>query len=116
MAKQLKDFNGHIESVKPPRFAEDRKVWVLMVKENGRWTAVVSKDEERIKAHYQLIESKRIAQSINLSVQATNLSASKVRLAEYAYSLLERHSTDEELLLKAVELFSQRQHQLQSPL
>jgi len=116
MAKQLKDFNGHIEAVKPPRFAEDRKVWVLMVKENGRWTAVVSKDEQRIRDHYQLIESKRIAQSINTTIQSTSLSASKVRLAEYAYSLLERHSNDEELLLKAVELFSQRQHQLQSPL
>jgi len=61
MAKQLKDFDGHIEAIKTPRFAEDRKVWVLMVKENGRWTAVVSKDEQRIKDHYQLIESKRIS-------------------------------------------------------
>jgi hypothetical protein len=50
MAKQLRSFDGNIEQVKQPRFATDRKVWVMMVKENGIWTAVVSRDEERIKA------------------------------------------------------------------
>ena len=63
MAKQLRSFDGNIEQVKPPRFAPDRKVWVMMVKENGTWTAVVSRDEERIKAHYGLLKSKRLAQS-----------------------------------------------------
>jgi hypothetical protein len=37
-------------------------------------------------------------------------------LAEYAYSLLERHSTDDEVLMKAVEVFSQQQQHLQSPM
>ncbi len=115
MAKQLRSFDGNIEQVKPPRFATDRKVWVMMVKENGIWTAVVSRDEERIKAHYDLLDSKRLAQSINTSIQATNLPTSKVRLAEYAFRILEKHSSDEEALMKAVELYSKQQLLLQSP-
>jgi hypothetical protein len=87
-----------------------------MVKANGSWRAFVSKDGEKIKAQFELLKSKQTAQSINLSVQATNLSASKVRLAEYAYSLLEKHSTDDEALMEAVKLFSQQQQQLQSPM
>ena len=116
MAKNFKEIEGQIEQINEPRFAKDRKVWVLMVKVNGGWRALVSKDGGRINAQFELLKSKQIAQSINTSVQATNLSATKVRLAEYAYSLLERHSTDDEALMKAVELFSQQQKHLQSPL
>jgi hypothetical protein len=116
MAKNFKEIDGQIEQINEPRFAKDRRVWVLMVKANGSWRAFVSKDGEKIKAQYELLKSKQIAQSINLSVQATNLSASKVRLAEYAYSLLERHSTEDEVLMKAVEVFSQQQQHLQSPM
>ena len=114
MAKNFKEIEGQIEQINEPRFAKDRKVWVLMVKVNGGWRALVSKDGGRINAQFELLKSKQIAQSINTSVQATNLSATKVRLAEYAYSLLERHSTDDEALMKAVELFSQQQKHLQS--
>lgn len=116
MAKNFKEIEGQIEQINEPRFAKDRRVWVLMVKANGSWRALVSKDGEKIKAQYELLKSKQIAQSINLSVQATNLSASKVRLAEYAYSLIEKHSTNDEALMEAAKLFSQQQQQLQSPM
>jgi len=116
MAKNFKEIEGQIEQINEPRFAKDRRVWVLMVKANGSWRALVSKEGERIKAQYELLKAKKIAQSINTSIQPTNLSATKVRLAEYAYSLLERHSTDDEVLMKAVEVFSQQQQHLQSPL
>ena len=91
-------------------------MWVLMVKENGKWIAVVSRSEEKIKAHYDLIEAKRIAQSINTSIQATSLSAAKVRTAEYAYSLLEKHSVEDQALIRAAELFAKQQPVLCSPL
>jgi len=116
MGKQLRNFEGRIDAVSQPRFAADRKVWVLMVKENGKWIAVVSRSEEKIKAHYDLIEAKRIAQSINTSIQATSLSAAKVRTAEYAYSLLEKHSVEDQALIRAAELFAKQQPVLGSPL
>lgn len=116
MGKQLRNFDGRIDAVSQPRFAADRKVWVLMVKENGKWIAVVSRSEEKIKAHYDLIEAKRIAHTINTSVQATSLSASKVRTAEYAYSLLEKHSVEDQALIRAAELFAKQQPVLCSPL
>ena len=116
MGKQLRNFDGRIDAVSEPRFAADRKVWVLMVKENGKWIAVVSRSQEKIKAHYDLIEAKRIAQSINTSVQATSLSASKVRTAEYAYSLLEKPSDEDQALIRAAELFAKQQPVLCSPL
>ena len=75
MAKQLKQIEGHIAQINAPRFAEDRKMWVMMVKENGKWQAVTSRHEEKIKSYHQLLESKRIAQSINTNIQATSLSA-----------------------------------------
>ena len=116
MGKQLRNFEGRIDAVSQPRFAADRKVWVLMVKENGKWIAVVSRSEEKIKAHYDLIEAKRIAQTINTSIQATSLSAAKVRTAEYAYSLLEKHSVEDQALIRAAELFAKQQPVLGSPL
>jgi hypothetical protein len=116
MAKQLKPIEGHIAQINAPRFAEDRNMWVMMVKENGKWQAVTSRNEEKIKSYHQLLESKRIAQSINTNIQATSLSASRVRLAEYAYKVLERHSPEEDALLKAAEYFAQKQPILQSPL
>ena len=116
MGKQLRNFEGRIDAVSQPRFAADRKVWVLMVKENGKWIAVVSRSEEKIKAHYDLIEAKRIAQTINTSVQATSLSASKVRTAEYAFSVLEKHSVEDDALVRAAELLAKQQPVLGSPL
>ena len=116
MGKQLRNFEGRIDAVSQPRFAADRNVWVLMVKENGKWIAVVSRNEEKIKAHYDLIEAKRIAQTINTSVQATSLSASKVRTAEYAFSLLEKHSVEDQALIRAAELFAKQLPVLGSPL
>ena len=116
MGKQLRNFEGRIDAVSQPRFAADRKVWVLMVKENGKWIAVVSRSEEKVKAHYDLIEAKRIAQTINTSVQATSLSASKVRTAEYAFSVLEKHSVEDDALVRAAGLFAKQQPVLCSPL
>jgi hypothetical protein len=40
MAKQLKQIDGHIAQINAPRFAEDRNMWVMTVKENGKWQAV----------------------------------------------------------------------------
>ena len=38
MAKQLKQIEGHIAQINAPRFAEDRNMWVMMLKkmESGR--------------------------------------------------------------------------------
>jgi len=66
MAKNFKEIEGQIEQINEPRFAKDRRVWVLMVKANGSWRAFVSKDEQRIKDHYLLIESKRIERTRDL--------------------------------------------------
>ena len=41
MAKQLKQIDGHIAQINAPRFAEDRNMWVMIVKENGKWQAVM---------------------------------------------------------------------------
>jgi len=41
MAKQLKPIEGHITQINAPRFAEDRNIWVMIVKENGKWQAVM---------------------------------------------------------------------------
>ena len=56
MAKNFKEIEGQIEQINEPRFAKDRRLWVLMVKANGSWRAFVSKDGEKIKADtwYQL--------------------------------------------------------------
>ena len=40
MAKQLKPIEGHIAQINAPRFAEDQNMWVMMVKENGKWPSV----------------------------------------------------------------------------
>jgi len=40
MAKQLKQIDGHIAHINAPRFAEDRNMWVMTVKENAKWQAV----------------------------------------------------------------------------
>ena len=40
MAKQLKPIEGHIAQINAPRFAEDLNMWVMMVKENGKWPSV----------------------------------------------------------------------------
>ena len=116
MSKQLKQFEGKITLINPPRFNKDRNVWVMMVKENGKWQAVVSRNESRIKEYYIVLDSKRTAQSINTNIQATSLSASRIRFAEYAYHLLGRHSEEEDVLLQAAEYFSQKQPALKSPL
>ena len=40
MAKQLKPIEDHIAQINAPRFAEDRNMWVMTVKENAKWQAV----------------------------------------------------------------------------
>ena len=41
LAKQLKPIEGHIAQINAHRFAEDRNIWVMMIKENGKWQAVM---------------------------------------------------------------------------
>ena len=36
MAKQLKQIDGHIAQINAPRFAEDRNMWVIFIKDNEK--------------------------------------------------------------------------------
>ena len=41
LAKQLKPIEGHIAQINAPRSAEDRNMWVMMIKENRKWQPVM---------------------------------------------------------------------------
>jgi hypothetical protein len=88
MARAFKEITGNITKLNEPRFAADRGLWVMMVKENDRWIAINSRDEVKIRDYHTLLSTRKTAVSLNLSVQATTLSQERVKMAEYAYGIL----------------------------
>lgn len=88
MARAFKEISGNITKLNPPHFAADRGIWVMMVKENDRWIAINSRDEAKIRDYHALLETRRTAKTLNLSVQATTLTQERVKMAEYAYGIL----------------------------
>jgi len=88
MARAFKEITGNITKLNEPRFAADRGLWVMMVKENDRWIAINSRDEGKIREYHTLLSTRKTAITLNLSVQATTLSQERVKMAEYAYGIL----------------------------
>ncbi len=118
MSRGLKTIDGAITAVNAPIFAAHRNLWILWVKENEKWVAVTSRDERKISDYYQLLLTRRAAQSLNVNVQTTTLSADKVKMAEYAYGVLSNHRPDAEEpreLLTAVNHYVQHKPSLQTP-
>jgi hypothetical protein len=50
MARAFRPITGNITKLNDPYFAEQRGMWVMMVKENDRWLAINSRDEAKIRA------------------------------------------------------------------
>lgn len=88
MARAFKELTGNITKLNEPRFAADRGLWVMMVKENDRWIAINSRDEQKIRDYHALLSTSRTANTLNISVQPTTLSQERVKMAEYAYGIL----------------------------
>ena len=119
MGRALKDITGAITAVKTPSFTAHRNLWIMWVKENDQWLAITSRNEQKIADHYQLLSTRKAAQSLNVNVQTTTLSADKVKMAEYAYGVLSNHQTDAEEpreLLTAVTHYVQHKPSLKTPL
>ncbi len=49
MARAFKELTGNITKLNEPHFVADRGLWVMMVKENDRWIAINSLDEQKIR-------------------------------------------------------------------
>jgi hypothetical protein len=60
MAREFKAITGKITKLNDPYFAEKRGLWVMMVKENDRWIAINSRDEAKIKAYHQQLQSQQV--------------------------------------------------------
>lgn len=88
MARDFKPITGNITKLNAPYFAEQRGLWVMMVKENDRWTAINSRSEEKIRSYHAVLETRQTVQKLNISIQPTTLSQERVKMAEYAYGIL----------------------------
>jgi len=74
MARAFKEISGNITKLNTPCFAEQRGLWMMMAIENDRWIAINSRDEAKIRSYHQLLETRRTANTLNVTVQATTLS------------------------------------------
>ena len=81
MARAFKPITGNITKLNAPYFAAQRGLWVMMVKENDRWIAINSRSEEKIRDYHGLLEARRTAQTLNISVQPTTLTQERVKMA-----------------------------------
>ena len=118
MGRGLKEIKGAITAVNAPTWAAHRSLWVMWVKENDQWVAVTSRDERKIHDYYQLLSTRRAAQSLNVNVQTTTLSAEKVKMAEYAYGVLSNHqpeASEPRELLTAVDHYVLYKPRLKNP-
>ena len=88
MARAFKELTGNITKLNEPHFVADRGLWVMMVKENDRWIAINSRDEQKIRSYHALLTTRKTANTLNISVQATTLTQERVKMAEYAYGIL----------------------------
>lgn len=89
MARTFKAITGNITKLNEPRYAEDRQLWVMMVKENDRWVAINSRDEAKIRDYHRLLETRRTAQTLNIGVQATSLSQERVKMTAICFGILQ---------------------------
>ena len=85
MARAFKEITGNITKLNDPYFAEQRGLWMMMVKVNDRWIAINSRDEGKIRDYHRLLETRKSTQTLNITVQPTTLSQEKVKMAEYAF-------------------------------
>ena len=58
MARAFKEITGNITKLNEPYFAEQRGLWVMMVKENDRWIAINSRDEVKIRDYHKLLSTR----------------------------------------------------------
>lgn len=113
MARDFKPITGNITKLNAPYFAEQRGLWVMMVKENDRWIAVNSRNEEKIRSYHVLLETRQTAQKLNVSVQPTTLTQERVKMAEFAYGLLGNAEPNE--LVDAANLLREQKLKLKVP-
>ena len=73
MAREFKAITGKITKLNEPHFVDHRGLWVMMVKENERWIAINSRDEEIIKKYHHQLQAQHSASHFNVKVQATSL-------------------------------------------
>ena len=86
----------------------------MMVKENDRWIAINSRSEEKIRDYHGLLETRRTAQTLNISVQPTTLTQERVKMAEYAYGILGESQPKE--IVEAAQLLCQQKLKEQTPI
>ena len=113
MARDFKPITGNITKLNAPYFAEQRGLWVMMVKENDRWIAINSRNEEKIRGYHALLETRKAAQTLNLSVQPTTLTHERVKMAEFAYGVLGDVKPNE--LVDAANLLREQKLKLKVP-
>lgn len=114
MARAFKEITGSITKLNEPYFAEQRGLWVMMVKENDRWIAINSRDEKKIRDYHGLLETRRTAKTLNITVQPTTLSQEKVKMAEYAFGIL--GETPAKDIVDAAQLLCQQKVKQQTPM
>jgi len=113
MARAFKELTGNITKLNDPHFVAARGLWVMMVKENDRWIAINSRDEQKIRSYHALLTTRKTANTLNISVQATTLTQERVKMAEYAYGILgETHPKE---LVDAAQLHCQQKLKRQAP-
>ena len=114
MAREFKAITGKITKLNDPYFAEKRGLWVMMVKENDRWIAINSRDEAKIKAYHQQLQSQQATTSLNVKVQATSLEGHWLKAAEFSVGMLQQAKVeDPHQMLTAVESHLKHQQELQ---
>jgi len=95
MARTFKSITGNITKLNAPYFAEKRKLWVMMVKENDRWLAINSRDEAKIRAYHEQLESQRTAANLGVKVQATSLDGNWLKAAEFSAGMLQQANVED---------------------
>ncbi|MEY3774332.1 MAG: hypothetical protein RLZZ129_1112 [Verrucomicrobiota bacterium] len=114
MAREFKPITGKITKLNEPQFAEQRRVWVMMVKENDRWIAINSRDEAKIKAYHHQLQTQQAASNLNVRVQATSLEGTWLKAAEFAAGILQQAKVeDPTTMMTAVESHLKQQQDLQ---
>jgi hypothetical protein len=101
MAREFKPITGKITKLNEPQFAEQRRVWVMMVKENDRWIAINSRDEAKIKAYHQQLQTQQAASNLNVRVQATSLEGTWLKAAEFAAGILQQAKVEDPAMMMA---------------
>jgi hypothetical protein len=114
MAREFKAITGKITKLNEPHFVDHRGLWVMMVKENERWIAINSRDEEKIKKYHHQLQAQQSASHFNVKVQATSLEGNWLKAAEFSVGMLQQAQVqDPSTMMTAVESHLRLQHELQ---